>query len=214
MTAEGVTNFDTAATNVVEQIVSGNEHIGEHVVSDGSEIYVHLDGGLIAEVVAGKSWLSLPSGQSAASSVPGSGSTGNAAATLRVLSATGNDVSDLGSSRVNGHDVHLYSVYLTRAQIKRDIAQEHIPPVMRQAIAGVQIPAITYTLAINGTNQLTQMKTVSHLRVDGQQITEDLTVGYSRYGTKVTVTAPPPHEVISLQTFLQIAQEKDERVTI
>jgi hypothetical protein len=63
---------------------------------------------------------------------------------------------------------------------------------MRQAIALVHIPAITYTLAINGTNQLTQMKATLHLQADGQQITEHLTADYSRYGTKVTVTAPPP----------------------
>jgi hypothetical protein len=214
ITSEGVTNFDTAATKQVEQIVSGNEHIEEHIVGDGSENYVHLDGGIIAKVVAGKSWVSLPSGQSAASGVTGGGGTGNTAAILRVLSATGNDVSDLGSSRVNGQDVHLYAVHLTRSQINQDIAQEHLPQYIRQAIALVQIPAITYTLAINGTNQLTQMKAILHLQADGQQVTEHLTEGYSSYGTKVTVTAPPPHEVIPFQTFLQIAQERGVRVTI
>jgi hypothetical protein len=213
ITSEGVTNFDTAAATQVVQIVSGNERIGERIVSDGSKIYVHLDGGVIAKVVAGKSWVSLPSGQSAASSVTGGGA-GNVNAILRVLSATGNDVSDLGSSRVNGDDVHLYSVHLTRSQINRDIAQEHLPQFMRQAIALVHIPAITYTLAINGTNQLTQMKATLHLQADGQQITEHLTEGYSRYGTKVTVMAPPSYEVIPFQTFLQIAQEKGVPVTI
>jgi hypothetical protein len=214
ITSEGVTNFGTAAATQVVQIVSGNERIGERIVSDGSKIYVHLDGGIIAKVVAGKSWVSLPSGQSAASSVTGGGGAGNADAILRVLSATGNDVSDLGSARVNGYDVHLYSVHLTRSQINRDIAQEHLPQFMRQAIALVHIPAITYTLAINGTNQLTQMKATLHLQADGQQITEHLTEGYSRYGTKVTVMAPPSYEVIPFQTFLQIAQKKGVPVTI
>jgi hypothetical protein len=214
ITSEGVTNFDTGSTTQVEQIVSGNERISEHIVSDGSKIYVHLDGGIIAKVVAGKSWVSLPSGQSTASSATGGSGVGNAAAILRVLSATGNDVSDLGSSRVNGYDVHLYSVHLTRSQINRDIAQEHLPQFMRQAIALVHIPAITYTLAINGTNQLTQMKATLHLQADGEQISEHLTEGYSRYGTTVTVTAPPSYEVIPLQTFLQIAREKGVPVTI
>jgi len=214
ITSEGVTNFDTAAATQVVQIISGNERIGERIVSDGSKIYVHLDGGIIAKVVAGKSWVSLPSGQSAASSVTGGGGAGNVDAILRVLSATGNDVSDLGSSRVNGDDVHLYSVHLTRSQINRDIAQEHLPQFMRQAIALAHIPAITYTLAINGTNQLTQMKATLHLQAAGRQITEQLTEGYSRYGTKVTVTAPPSYEVIPFQTFLQIAQQKGVPVTI
>jgi hypothetical protein len=136
------------------------------------------------------------------------------AATIRVLSAPGNDVSDLGSSKVNGNDVHLYSVHLTRSQIDRDIAQERLPTFMRQAIALVHIPAITYTLAINGTNQLTQMKATLHIQLDGHQVTELLTEGYSRYGTKVSVTAPPSSQVIPLQTFLQIAQQKDMHVTI
>jgi hypothetical protein len=214
ITSEGVTNFDSGATTEVEQIVSGNERIGERIIGDGSKIYVHLDGGIIAKVVAGKSWVSLPSGQSAASSVTGGGGAGNTAATLKVLSATGNDVSDLGSSRVNDHDVHLYSVHLTRSQINRDIAKEHLPQFMRQAIALVHIPAITYRLAINGTNQLTQIKATLHLQAGGQQLREHITEGYSRYGTKVTVTAPPASEVIPFQTFLQIAQKKGERVTI
>jgi hypothetical protein len=214
ITSEGVTNFDTAASTQVLRIVSGNERIGEHIVSNGSKIYVHLDSGIIGKVVAGKSWVSVQSGQSAANSVTGGSGASNAAATLRVLSAAGNDVSNLGSSRVNGYDVHLYSVHLTRFQINRDIAQEHLPQFMRQAIALVHIPAITYTLAINGTNQLTQIKASLHLQTDGQKITEELTEGYSRYGTKVTVTAPPSYEVIPFQTFLQIAQEKNVRVTI
>jgi hypothetical protein len=214
ITSNGVTNFDTGATTQVERIVSGNERIGEHIVSVGSKIYVHLDGGIIAKVVVGKSWVSLPSGQAAASSVTGGSGGGNAAATLRVLSATGNDVSDLGSSRVDGHVVHLYSVHLTRSQINRDVEQEHLPQFMRQAIALVHIPAITYTLAINGANQLTQMTATLHLQADGQQITEHLTEGYSRYGTKVTARAPPSSEVIPFQTFLQIAQKKGVPVAI
>jgi hypothetical protein len=214
ITSEGVTSFDTAAASQDVQIVSGNEHIVEHVVSDGSTIYVHLAGGVIAKVVPGKSWLSIPSGQSAASGVTGGGGASNDAATLRVLSAPGNDVSDLGSSQVDGHDAHLYSVHLTRSQINRDIAHEHLPLFMREAIAVVHIPAITYTLAINGTNQLSQMKATLHLQADGQQVSEHLTEDYSRYGTKVTVTAPPPHEVIPFQTFLQIAQGEDVHVTI
>jgi hypothetical protein len=214
ITSKGVTNFDTAATTEVEHIVSGDERIGEHIVSDRSEIYVHLDGGIIAKVVAGKSWVSLPTGQSAASSVTGGSGASNAAAILRVLSAAGSDVSDLGFSQVNGHDIHLYSVHLTRSQINRDIAQEHLPQFMRQLIAGVHIPAITYTLAINGANQLTLTKATLHLQADRQQVTEHITEGYSRYGAKVRVTTPPSYEVIPFQTFLQIAQEKGERVTI
>ena len=102
ITSEGVTSFDTAAATQVVHIVSGNEHIVENVVSDGPMIYVHLDGGIIAKVVPGKSWLSIPSGQSAATSLTGGGGASNEAATLKVLSATGNDVSDLGSSRAAG----------------------------------------------------------------------------------------------------------------
>jgi len=214
ITSNGVTNFDTGATTQVERIVSGNERIGEHIVSVGSKIYVHLDGGIIAKVVVGKSWVSLPSGQAAASSVTGGSGGGNAAATLRVLSATGNDVSDLGSSRVDGHVVHLYSVHLTRSQINRDIAQERLPQIVRQAIALVHIPAVTYTLAVNGANQLTRMTAAVGLHADGQQITEYIAAGYSHYGTQVKVAAPPAREVIPFQKYLQIAEEKGKQAVI
>jgi hypothetical protein len=214
VTSQGVTSFDTPAASQIVHIVSGNERITERVLSDGSKIYVHLDGGIIAKVVTGKSWVSLPSGQSAATSATAGGGAGNAAATLRVLSATGNDVSDLGLSRVDGHAVHLYSVHLTRSQINRDIAQERLPQFMRQAIALVHIPAITYTLAISGTNELTQMKATLHLQAGGEEITEHLTEDYSRYGTKVSVVAPPSIEVIPFQTYLRIAEEKGAPVAI
>jgi hypothetical protein len=214
ITSEGVTNFDTAASRQVLRIGSGSERIGEVVVSDGSKVYVHIDGGSIGKVAAGKSWISVPIGQSEAASVTGGGGASDDAAILRVLSATGNDVSDLGSSRVNGNVVHLYSVHLTRSQINRDIAQERLPQFVRQEIALIHIPALTYTLAINGANQLTRMTSTLRIRADGQQIVEDIAEGYSRYGTHVTVTAPPAHEVIPLETYLQLAQEKGVNAVI
>jgi hypothetical protein len=64
ITSEGVTSFDSPDTTQAVQIVGDNERIGEQVISDGPKIYVHLDGGAIARIVAGKSWVSLPSGQS------------------------------------------------------------------------------------------------------------------------------------------------------
>jgi hypothetical protein len=214
LTTVGVINFDTTASRQVLRIGSGSVSIGEVIVSDGSKIYVHLDGGIIAKVAAGKSWISLPSGQSVATSVTGGGGASNDAAILRVLSATGNDVADLGPSQVNGQNVHLYSVHLTRSQINRDIAHEHLPQIVRQSIALVHIPAITYTLAINGANQLTRMSATLRLRADGQQIVESIAEGYSHYGTEVTVTAPPAREVIPFQTYLQIAQEKGKQAII
>jgi hypothetical protein len=131
-----------------------------------------------------------------------------------VLSAIGNDVSDLGPSRVNGNVVHLYSVHLTRSQINRDIAQEHLPQFVRQDIALIHIPALTYTLAINGANQLTRMTATLRIHADGQEIVEYIAEGYSHYGTHVTVTAPPAREVIPLETYLQLAQEKGVNAVI
>jgi hypothetical protein len=214
ITSEGTTSFVTSDTRQAMQIVSGSQRISEQVVSDGPEIYVHLVGGIIAKIAPGKSWVSVPSGQSAGSSVAQGGVSGNTDAILKVLSSPGNYVSDLGSSHEDGHDVHLYSVHLTRSQINSDIAKEHLPQFMRQAVALIHIPAVTYTLAINGANQLTQLRAALHLQTDGQSVTEHITEGFSHYGAKVTVTAPPANEVIPLQKFLQIAQKENQRVTI
>ena len=165
-------------------------------------------GALSAKSRPGKSWVSVPSGKSVATSVTGGSGATNNAAILRVLSASGNDVSDLGPSRVNGYDVHLYSVHLTRSQINQDIAQERLPQFARQAIAQVNIPAITYTLAINGANQLTRMTATIGLHADGEQLVEYVTAAYSHYGTRVKVAAPPAHEVIPFETYLRLALEK------
>jgi hypothetical protein len=88
----------------------------------------HIDGGAIARIVTGKSWVSVPNGQSAANSPIVGGGDGNPTAILRVLSATGNDVTDLGSSRLNADVVHLYAVHLSRSAINRDLTREHFPP--------------------------------------------------------------------------------------
>jgi hypothetical protein len=213
ITSKGVINFNTGASTQDLRIVSGNESIGEVVVSDGSKIYVHLGGGIIGKIAAGKSWVSLASG-SVATSVTGGGGASSDAAILRVLSASGNDVSDLGPAQVNGQQVHLYSVHLTRSQINRDIAQERLPQIVRQAIALVHIPAVTYTLAVNGANQLTRMTAAVGLHADGQQITEYIAAGYSHYGTQVKVAAPPAREVIPFQKYLQIAEEKGKQAVI
>jgi hypothetical protein len=212
--AKGVTDFDTGATAELVQVASSNQRISEKVVSDGSTIYIHLDGGIIAKVVTGKSWLSLPSRQSAAGGLTAGTGAGTQDAILGVLSATGNDVSDLGASLVDGDTVHLYSVHLTRSQINRDIAQERLPQFMRQVIATVHVPAVTYTLAINGANQLTQLKATVQVNAVGQHVREHLTEGFAHYGTEVTVAAPPSNEVIPFRTFLRIALDKKVPVTL
>jgi hypothetical protein len=214
LTSAGVINFDTTASRQVLRIESGSVSIREVVVSDGSKIYVHLGRGIIAKVAAGKSWISVSSGQSVATSVTGGEGAGNDAAILRVLSATGNQVSDLGPSQVNGQVVRLYSVHLTRSQINRDIAHEHLPEIERQSIALVHIPALTYTLAVNGANQLTRITATLHLHADGQQFVESLAEGYSHYGTAVRVVAPPAGEVIPFETYLHMAQEKGKQAII
>jgi hypothetical protein len=214
ITSKGATDFDTGASNQVMEIDSGGQQIGEHIVSDGSNIYVHIDGGVIAKVVAGKSWVSVPNAQSAANSPIVGGGDGDSTAILKVLSAAGNNVSDLGPSRVNADVVHLYSVHLSRSSINRDLRQERLPQSMRQAIGLVHIPSVTYTVAIDGANRLTELKATLHVQADGQQITEHLAESYSHYGTRVSVTAPPAHEVVPFQKYLQLAQGRGENVTL
>jgi len=213
ITSKGVINFNTGASTQDLRIVSGNESIGEVVVSDGSKIFLHLDGGIIGKIAPGKSWVSLPSGV-LGTSVTGGGGASNDAAILRVLSASGNEVSDLGPARVNGQSVHLYAEHLTTTQINRDIAQEHLPQFVRQAIALVHIPAVTYTLAINGASQLSRMTATVRLHAGGQQITEYVAAVYSHYGTPVKVSAPPAREVIPFQTYFQKAEEKGMQAVI
>jgi hypothetical protein len=214
ITSKGATDFDNGSSNQVMQIAGGGQQIGEHIISDRSTIYVHIDGGAIARVVAGKSWVSVPNGQSAANSSIVGGGGGNSTAILRVLSVPGHDVSDLGLSRVNADVVHLYAVHLSRSEINRDLAREHLPQSMRQAIGLIHIPSVTYTVAIDGANRLTELKTTLHVQIAGQHVTEHVAESYSHYGTRVSAIAPPSHEVVPFQRYLQLAQGRGENVTI
>jgi len=80
---------------------------GESLTSEG---VTNFDTGATTQVV--------PSGQSAASGVTGESGAGDADVILRVLRGPGNDVVDLGSPRVNGHDVIPFQTFLQIVQAK------------------------------------------------------------------------------------------------
>ena len=167
ITSVGVINFDTEASTQDLRIVSGSQSLGEVIVSDGSKIFLHLDGGIIGKIAPGKSWVSLPSG------VLGTERDGRRWARATMLQSCGCRArpamrSPISAPRVNGQSVHLYAEHLTTTRINRDIAQEHLPQFVRQAIALFHIPAVTYTLAINGASQLSTGTATVRLHAGGR----------------------------------------------
>jgi hypothetical protein len=213
--AHGGTDFRNNDASMSMRISAAGQTIIERVVAVGSTDYVAVSGDSIAKVEPGKSWLSVSLGRSGSSSqTTGSGSAGNASALIKVLGAPGNTVAALGRASVDGHSVQQYSVRVTRAQLRHDLAEEHLPSFVAQDVALLHDPDVTYIVSIDGSNLLRRSAATVHFTADNQHLVEHVTTDYSNYGVPVHVAAPPSHLVVPIGTFLQRAEAEGARVTV
>ena len=207
----GAIDFGQNALQMSLQIATGPESVGVQVVDLDNEMYMNL-GNLVGQVLPGKSWISLELGQSTQGDVAqslgagGSSLTNDPAAALQGLSQTGNTVTDLGSSSINGVTVEGYSVHVDAGILKRDIAQGQLPAWMQQAASTISSPNIDYRVYVNGSGQLARLTTDVTEIVSGHLVDVGITMDFSDYGATVNVAAPPASAVGSFQSFLQAAE--------
>jgi len=171
-------------------------------------VYEQIPG--LAQVVPGKSWLSvdLSSLGASAGQSPSTLATGdNPTAMLRILAQQGNTVVPLGSSTLDGTTVQGYSVTLDPTAIKNKIAQDKLPSWMTDALSHVNIGDVDLDVYVDGTGLLRRFSlSLSETVPTAGAIRVDESLDFSDYGTTVTVSAPPPDQVVSLQQFLAQAQ--------
>jgi hypothetical protein len=164
----------------------------------------------ISQFAPGKTWISIDLASTARSLGTGSsgslGAEGNPAAMLRLLAQQGNTVVALGSSTVDGTSVQGYSVTISAARLRSELANPDLPGWMRQALTDVTVADAHFGVFVGPHNLLRRQTTSVRETVHGTAVSVVYTLDLSGYGTPVSIVAPPPDQVLGFEQFLRQAQ--------
>lgn len=198
--ASGDLDFTTGASKLTMKI-QGQQ---VSVITSGGTVYVSLP--TVASLLPGKSWVSTPIGD-AGSAASGALSGGDPAQMLQFLATEGNDVQPIGSSVVDGVAVNGYSVRINKSAVASRLATLGIPAPVVQAEERflVAVGSIRYTVYVDTANRMRAMDFSMSVPVASQSATVAVSVKFSNFGAPVTVSVPPPSQVVSLQEFFQAA---------
>lgn len=207
-TGTGAIDFNNNAMQLQLSVGEAAQQLQLQIVYLAGSIYENIPG--IDQLVPGKSWVSLDlsSLQGAGSQNPSSLGTGNnPAAELRLLAQQGNTVVALGSSTIDGISVEGYAVTLDASAIKAKLAQAKLPSWMTSALSNVKLGDTTLKVFVDGSGLLRRMSIGLNESVGSSgNVGVDESLDFSDYGTAVSVSAPPPDQVVSFQQFLQAAE--------
>jgi len=208
-TGSGGIDFSQNALQLQLAVSAAGESVQMQVLYVAGSVYEALPG--LDQLAPGKSWISLDISSlegPASKGDPGALSTGdNPAATLRLLTQQGNTVVGLGPSTVDGVGVQGYSVALSAATIKAQLASANVPSWLKSALSGVDINGITDKVYVDSSGLLRRYSMDLTETVPSKgTVTVHETLDFSDYGTPVSITPPPPDQVLSLDQFLQDLQ--------
>ncbi len=208
LSGTGAVDFAHNAAQLSLATTIHGHSVTENEIALGNTVYLDL-GSLVNEVVPTKSWVSVGLGQlnqggsASPLGIGGGLSTNNPSAILKVLGQHGNSVTALGQSSINGTTVQGYAVTVNQAAVRSELALAHLPAWMQQSVAVSGNLDISYKVFVATTGLLDRLVIDLSVPVDGQALTGTISMDFSNFGTPVSVTAPPPADVTSYQTFLQ-----------
>jgi uncharacterized NAD(P)/FAD-binding protein YdhS len=106
-------------------------------------------------------------------------------------------------------DVQGYSVTINAQKIQSKLSQGRLPAWLQQALSNVNFQDIRLKVFVDDAGLLRRMSEHIALTVASSgSLAMDVSLDFSDYGTAVSVTAPPPDQVVSFQDFLQAAQQR------
>lgn len=207
-TGTGAIDFTNNAMQLQLSAGVAGQQLQLQLVYLAGSIYENIPG--IGQLVPGKSWVSLDlsSLEGAGGKAPSSlGAGNNPTAELHLLAQQGNTVVPLGSSTVDGVAVQGYAVTFDPNAIKAKLQQATLPSWVTSALSDVKLGDTTLKVFVDGSGLLRRM-TIGLTESVGSSgnVGLDESLDFSDYGTAVTVTAPPPDQVVSFQQFLQAAE--------
>jgi hypothetical protein len=203
-TGDGVVDFGNNSGQMAVQYTGLPQASGAQLteVYAGANLYVSTPG--ISQLIPGKSWISEPVSSSSSMTPGGS----NPAAMFQILTKEGDTVTALGPSTIDGEAVHGFHVSINAATIERELAHSNLPSsVIQQTESMFGGAGIQMSVFVGDDTHLVRQITFSmHLSIHSMSMSAQATEDISNYGTPVSISAPPPDQVVSLQQFLQAGQ--------
>jgi len=207
VTGHGSGGMDFTTNALQLQLTIGVDGQQVPITADylGGVIYENIPG--LGQLTPGKSWISidLSSLSSAAAKDPTTSSIGNnPAVMLHMLAQQGNKVVPLGPSTVDGVAVNGYSVTVNPATIAQQLKKANLPSWIEKAAVGLKVQNYSVKVFVDSSDTLRSLEVqTTATKAQTGPVSVDETLGFSDYGTPVTVTTPPADQVESFQQFLQ-----------
>ena len=204
-TGTGSIDFTTSAVSLNLTASAAGQQINEQAVYLAGVVYEELP--QIAQAAPGKSWVSLDlSSLTPAGGQAGTGLGGNPVAMLHALALQGNTVTDAGATTLDGQSVHEYDVSLDPAVIQKEVDSANLPAWLKQSVSQVTVHGGSEKVYIDGAGQLAAASfALEETAGAAGTVSVSESLGFSDYGTAVTITAPPADEVIPLSQLMQTA---------
>jgi hypothetical protein len=186
------------------------------MVISGGTIYMKLPAALAAKVPGGKPWISIDTAQMGkALNMPGYGSILNSSSSVfdpgqyldYLKAASDGSIQTVGQETIDGVQTTHY-----RAQVDFSKLPDAVPaaerPVMRQLIQALQahhtkVGSFPVDVWIDGSNLVRKIAMTLDMTVNGQTLTEAITLDISDYGTQPAPTVPSPGQTTNLSSMMQ-----------
>ena len=206
VTGTGSIDFTNSAVSLNLTAHAAGQQINEQAVYLAGVVYEQLPE--IAQVAPGKSWVSLDlSSLTQAAGQEDNGLGGNPLAMLHVLALQGNTVTDGGATTLGGQSVHEYDVSLNPAVIQKELDSANLPAWLKQAVSQVTVHGGSEKVYIDDAGQLAGSSyVVEETAGAAGTVSVSESLGFSDYGTPVSISAPPADEVIPFSQLLQLAR--------
>jgi hypothetical protein len=205
-TGTGGIDFTNNALALQVKVGAAGQQESINEIYLGGVVYEAIPG--LSTIAPGKSWVSidLSALQSAEAQSPSTELGGNPDVMLKMLAQQGNTVVPLGPSTVQGVAVNGYSVTVNSASVAQQLKKANLPAWMQESVAGLKVHDLTLKVFIDNSGLLRSFETqITESTTAAGSITFNEALGFSDYGTPVTVTAPPTNQVESFQQLLQSA---------
>lgn len=204
----GVVDFQTGAFEVGFAYGGAAQglHLRELFVDEHFYETVNDNGQGVSTVLPGKQWIELPI--AAGSTISEESATQDPAALLKALSNSGNTVTSTAPQTVDGVQTKCFLVAMNPASLRSSLAKAKESASLKQAAeAFLRQGSLDISVCISPNSEV--LRTTDDISfhsgvLSGGSI--NVTMDYSDFGTPVSISAPSPTEVASLQQFESAAK--------
>jgi hypothetical protein len=197
--ASGAVDFANDAAEANVGVSVAGHQLSEKVEFVEGTAYVNEP--QLAMLVPGKQWISVDMSGLVG---PGGGSGidpgANPAAWLPLLAGDGGTVTSLGPSTVDGSPVQGYAVDVAPSDIEGYLSSVNLPSWIRSMFSHVTVAGFDFKVYVDGAGLLRRITVDTQETVASSKAVQlQETITFSDYGSPVSVTAPTPGQVVTVQ---------------